>query len=94
MANVTFTGTVSAQYQAGETVTITVTLPDSTTEDLTATTLADKTFSVTKEYAVAGDYSAVAHIPADAAYQEATSPIKAFTVGLATRDLTLDVSVA
>jgi len=61
MTQVTFSGIVSAQAQEGETVTITVTKPDATTETLTTQTLADMTYSVTKEYIDAGTYRTVAH---------------------------------
>jgi hypothetical protein len=61
VTNVTFNGKVSAQPQAGETVTITVTKPDGTKETLTTQTIADLTYSVTKTYMDAGNYSAKAH---------------------------------
>ena len=56
MTTVTFNGAVTAQVAAGEIVTITVTKPDATTDTLTAETLADKTFSVAKDY-LPGDYT-------------------------------------
>ena len=61
MTQVTFTGTISAQAALGETVTITITKPDNTIETVTALTLADLTYSVSKEYIEAGAYKAVAH---------------------------------
>lgn len=94
MATVTFSGTVSAQVAAGETITLTVTKPDSTTESITTTTKADKTFSTTKDYTIAGNYSAVASIAADATYTAATSPSVPFVVTLTARSITLNVSVA
>lgn len=59
--NVTFNGEVSAQAQAGEPVTITVTKPNNTTEDILTQTLADKTYTTSKEYSEAGNYKATAH---------------------------------
>lgn len=93
MGQVTFTGSVSAQIAEGETVTITVTLPDSTTETLTTTTLADKTFTTSKEYG-AGDYSAIAHVDENAEYLAADSPAVPFTIAKQARTITLNVDVA
>jgi hypothetical protein len=93
MTTFEFRGVVSAQIQAGETVTISVTKPDSTIDTLTATTLADRTYSVVKEYLVAGNYSVKAAVAADAAYQGATSNSVPFTVSLATRTITLTVNL-
>lgn len=92
--NVIFSGNVSAQAQAGETVTITVTKPDSTTETLTALTLADRTYSVTKQYDVAGNYSAKAHGNEDAIYQAWDSAVVPFTITLTARTGTLVVTLA
>lgn len=92
--NVTFSGSVSAQVSDGQTVTITVTLPDGTTETLTAKTLVDQTFSVSKEYVVVGDYSAVAHVDEDAQYLATDSPPVTFTIAKQSRTLTLTVNVA
>lgn len=61
MTTFEFAGTISAQAQAGETVTITITKPDTTTEILTTQTLADMTYAVSKTYVEAGDYKAKAH---------------------------------
>jgi len=90
---VNFTGSVSAQTAEGETVTITVTLPDASTETLTATTLADKTFATSKDYPP-GEYSAVASIEEDAEYKAAASSSVSFTIEKADRTLTLTVNVA
>lgn len=94
MGRVVFTGSVSAQASAGETVKISVTKPDGTTEVLTATTLADGSFSTSKDYAVAGNYSAVAHVDADATYMSVDSAKVTFTVTLQSRSISLNVSVA
>ena len=83
---------MSAQVAAGETVTITVTKPDGT-ETLTATTLADKTYSVTKTYTVAGNYSAVAHQDADTQYSAWDAGPVTFTIALTTRTGTLTVTL-
>ena len=90
---VNFTGSVSAQTAEGETVTVTVTLPDASTETLTATTLADKTFATSKEY-LPGDYSATATIEEDAEYKAAASSPVSFTIAKMDRTLTLTVNVA
>jgi hypothetical protein len=94
MAQVKFSGTVSAQAQEGETVIITVTKPDSTLEDLVANTLADKTFETTKQYAVAGAYSVTFHIDADGEYKAADFGPVSFNVELADRTITATISVA
>lgn len=91
--NVLFNGSVSAQASAGETVTITVTKPDSTTETVTALTLADKTYSVAKIYVVAGAYSAKAHGDADSQYVAWDSTDVPFNIALANRTGTLIVTV-
>lgn len=93
MANVTFSGAVSAQVSAGETVTITVTKPDNTTETLIAVTLADKTYSVTNQYVVAGTYKAKAHGDADAIYIACDSAEVSFTIALTARTVTLNVTI-
>ena len=94
MAQVKFSGTVSAQAQEGEEVTITVTKPDSTQEMLTANTLADKSFTTTKQYAVAGAYSATFSINADSEYKAATFGPVNFNVELADRTITANITVA
>ena len=93
MTTIIFSGSVSAAT-VGEIVTITVTKPDGTTETLTATTLADGTFSTTKEYSTPGTYSANFHIDANAIYTAAdTGPIP-FTVPLQPRTITASVTIA
>jgi len=94
MTQVTFSGTVSAQAQEGETVTITVTKPDNTEETLTATTLADKTYSTIKEYNIAGAYKAKSHGDADAIYTAWDSTEVPFTIALTVRTGTLNVTLA
>ena len=94
MANVTFSGVVSAQATAGETVTVTVTKPDATTETVTALTLADRTYTVTKAYSAAGSYSAKAHGNADAIYSSWDSTSVPFTITLTARTGTLNVVLA
>lgn len=91
---VKFSGNVSAQAQAGETVTITVTKPDNTTETLTAQTLADKTYLVTKTYTIAGSYKAKAHGDEDSVYQAWDSTEVPFTISLTSRTGTLVVTLA
>ena len=92
MSQVTFTGSVSHQEKV-QTVTITVMLPDNTTETLTTTTLADKTFSTSKQYPP-GNYSAFAHVDENGLYLAADSPTVPFTVGKLARTITLNVNVA
>ena len=93
MTNVIFSGSVSAQVTTGEIVTITITAPDSTTETLEATTLADTTFSVSKNITIPGDYSAMFHIDADAQFTAANVGPIPFTIGLQLRTLTVKVTV-
>ena len=90
---VTFSGVVSAQAESGETVTITITKPDGTTEQLTALTQVDGTFSTTKDYP-AGDYSALFHIDADGTYMAADIGPIPFTVPLQPRTITASVTFA
>lgn len=90
---VTFSGTVSAQAQAGEAVIVKVTKPDSSIDTLNAATDAQGNYTVTQPYP-AGTYSATAHVDADSQYQSADSPAVAFTVALAQRTVTLNVAVA
>ena len=94
MATVTFSGSVSVEAAAGETVTVRITLPDNTVDTLTTTTNADLTFSVAKQYSVSGSYSAVASISADSQYSTAASGSVHFTISLATRTITINVAVA
>jgi len=91
VVNVVFNGSVSAQVASGETVTLTVTKPDSTKDSWTTTTLADKTFTLTKPYP-AGNYSLVVHIDKDAEYTAADSTSVPFTVALVNRTITVTVS--
>lgn len=94
MVNVIFAGNVSFQAQAGETVTLTVTKPDATTEAFTTTTLADGSYTVTRAYTIAGNYSVVAHVDADATYKAADSTSVPFTINLQDRTITVTVTVA
>jgi len=87
---VTFKGSVSKQAAAGELVTITVTRPDTTTEEILVMTNEDLTFSVEYEN-IAGDYSAKARIEADALYQAAESAEVPFSIGKEPRTITLTV---
>jgi hypothetical protein len=92
--NVTFSGSVSAQAVTGETVTITVTKPDASTETVTAVTLADRSYTVTKAYVIAGAYSAKAHGDADAIYASWDSNSVPFTIALTARTGTLNVALS
>ena len=94
MTTVIFEGDVTDQSQAGEIVTITVTKPDTTTETLIATTLADKTYSTTKDYTVAGNYSAKAHGDEDAGFLAWDSGEEPFTLPKQPRSGTLTVRLA
>ena len=91
MSKVTFAGSVTAQIASGE--TIKVTQPDSSIDTITTTTKADLTFTMTKDYIVAGSYSAVASVAADAGNSAATSPSVPFTITLATRTISLNITV-
>lgn len=93
MVNVVFNGSVSAQAAAAETVTLKVTKPDATIENLTTTTLADKSFTFTKQYTVVGQYSIIAHVDADAQYKAADSPSVTFNIVLQDRTITVAVTV-
>lgn len=92
--NANFNGNISAQAVVGETVTITVTHPDNTTETLTAQTLADKTFSTVKAYTVAGTYKAKAHVDADGVYTAWDSAVVSFDISLTTRTGTFNVTLS
>lgn len=92
--NVVFSGNVSAQANEGETVTITVTKPDSTTEILATFTQADKSYSTTVQYDIAGNYTAKAHGDADAKYEPWDSAEVPFTIALLARTGTLNVTVS
>lgn len=94
MVDVTFTGSISKQSAAGEIVSIKVTKPDNSTETLTTTTKADLSLTpVVKAYDVAGNYSAIASVVADAGYLAASSPSMPFIVSLQARSIVLNVSV-
>jgi len=93
VANVIFAGSQSAQAVSGETVTVTVTKPDKTTDTLLATTASDGSYSVTKQYTVLGSYSAVAAGAADAQFSSWASSVASFTIGLTTRTGTLIVTL-
>ena len=87
----TFNGSVSNQYAAGEVVSIKITRPDSVVETITTPTLADKTFTTTyNNNVVAGNYTILASIAADAMYKAATVTTTA-TVSLLDRTITLNV---
>jgi hypothetical protein len=94
VANVTLSGTVSAQAASGETVTITVLKPDGTKDPWTTTTDTTGAYTLTKTYTVAGTYSAVATVSADAQYAAATSPTVSFTITLVNRTVTLNVGLS
>lgn len=91
--NVRFDGGVSAQATDGEAVTITITKPDTTTETLVALTQADRSYSASATYVVAGSYSAKAHGDADGVYKAWDSVAVSFTITLALRTGTLNVTV-
>ena len=93
MANITISGSVSAQFNSGETVTVTLTKPDLTTETLTAITQEDKSFSVTKTYIIAGAYSYIVSIAADPQYSQAVTVPTNFTIELTTRTITTFVAI-
>lgn len=93
MTTVKFDGAIQFQAVTGETVTVTVTRPDNTTETVTTQTLADKTWAVTKDYIVAGNYKAKAHINADGTYDAWDSVEKTFTIALTTRTGTFNVTL-
>ena len=94
MANVTFSGVVSAQTAPGETITVTVTKPDGTTDALAAQTDSTGAYTVTKTYTAAGAYSAVANVPADAQYVAAASPVIKFSISLLNRTVSLNVNLS
>jgi len=91
VVDVVFNGSVSAQAVSGETIVLTVTKPDGTIDTWTTLTLPDKTYTLTKTY-VAGSYSVVAHVDADAEYGSADSASVPFTVALTSRTITVEVA--
>jgi hypothetical protein len=94
VANVTFSGTISAQAAVGETVTIIVTKPDGTKDTWTTPTNAVGAYSITETYTVAGSYSAVASVAADTEYAAATSPPVTFSITLTNRTVTINVTLS
>jgi hypothetical protein len=93
MTVATFSGIVSAQAQAGETVQVDVYGPD--VDPLYTTTgLTDDTgkYIATIDLA-AGDYTAKASVPEDSTYLQAESSLIAFSVTKQTRTITIEVSV-
>lgn len=89
---ITFTGTVSSQAAAGESVTITITKPNSGgTATVLATTSGSGSFSATYTDIAGVGYSAVASVAADSTYAAATSPSVSFIIGLIARTVTLTV---
>ena len=76
---VTFSGVVSAQASAGEEVIVVVTKPNGGTDTWTTLTTATGAYSITEQYAVAGNYSYTASIAADSAYK-AVSTQGVFTI--------------
>ena len=92
LANVTFNVALSAQM-APTPVTIKVTLPSATVETLPiVNTNAGGSCTTTKAY-LAGNYSAMASVPADAQYKAVSSVSVPFTVGLEDRTIVLAVVV-
>jgi len=92
MGKVTFVGSVSAQEKEGETVTITVVKPDTTTDVLNTPTKIDLTFGPIEYENVLGDYKAKARVEADAIYQAAESIEVPFSIGKEPRTITLTVT--
>jgi len=91
-----FTGAVSAQSAAGETVTITITrVADNNVASLQAGTADDGSYTSTYTDQP-GDYSAVAHIDKDDKFTAADSDAFLFTLatGLTTRTITLTGTAA
>ena len=91
MVNVVFNGAVTFQAVSGEPVTLVITKSGGTTDTWTTTTLADKTYTLTKPYP-ASNYSVVAHVDADAEYKAADSASVPFTVALVNRTITVVVT--
>jgi hypothetical protein len=89
---VKFEGTVSAQAQSGETVTVTVTKPTGGKDIVTGVTDSSGTFSIPYEGPAGNGYTAVASIPADSRYQPASSGAVIFDIGLIPRTITLTVT--
>jgi hypothetical protein len=88
---VTFKGTVGAQANSGEQVTIMVTLPDGSTEQVVCQTKPDATFMQTYTN-IPGAYKAMASIGEDDLYQAAQSAEVPFTIGKEPRTITLTIA--
>jgi hypothetical protein len=91
---VTFTGNVKGSDNknlTGKLVTITVTLPDSTTVVVTATTGTDGNYTTTYNATAPGSYSAKAVTAEDATYFAGASANVPFTVGKYSVTVTLNV---
>lgn len=91
MGTATIKGSVSDQYAAGETVTLTITRPNGAQDVLTVETLPDRTFTATYTEAV-GSYILVASIAEDAQYEAATSGPVPFSIGKLPRTITVTVT--
>jgi len=92
VGKITFVGDVSAQDKEGETVTLTITKPDSSTIILTTTTKADLTFTLEYEDTPADGYKAKARIEEDVLYEAAESSEITFSIGKAPRTITIHVA--
>lgn len=98
LGTVNFSGSVSAQAAAGETVTVTITKPDGSTTTIKTPTKADKTFGPISYTDVVGNYSAKASLPqsedANNIYLATTSSVVSFslTKTSVTRTITLMVA--
>ena len=90
MGNVMFNGSLTNQEAEGQTITISITLPDTSIVTLSTVTQTDKTFSINYT-GIAGDYSAKASIQPDTVYTGAESASVPFTIGLIPRTITLTV---
>jgi hypothetical protein len=91
MAQVTFTGTVSAQV-APRSVVITVTKPAGGTATVSTTTTSSRTFSVVYTDVAGTGYKAVAVCAADAQYDVATSLQVTFNITKDPSTITLSVA--
>jgi hypothetical protein len=84
-------GNVSAEVSTGETVTITVTKPDGTTQVVTCQTGIGGMFSTTYSN-LPGNYSEVPSIAADNLYSSAVGASVPFTISPQPRTITSSVS--
>ncbi len=91
MGTVTCSGVVSVQDEEGEIVTVTVTKPDNTTEQVSTITDAEGAYSVDFD-GEPGDYSAKARVEADMLYEAAESSSVSFSIGKMPRTITLNVN--